>query len=269
MEILFKPVTNFSYGRAGFNPEAIVIHIAEGTLQGGYAWFNNPTSQASSHYMVGKRGEIWQFVKDENTAWHAGGINKPSWNLLKPGVNPNLYTIGIENEGFTGEPWTENMYRSCAELIFNLSVKYSIPVDRDHIIGHYQINSVSRINCPGNGVDLNKLINLVKNYSEDPEMIAELQAQIKKLAKQIDNLSKANIDASTIINKYKAQNTLLVRDTNRLKKEIQELKDAANNSDIESLQRENTLLRNEIATLQANQIKLNNRIIELEKLVNN
>lgn len=163
MDVVWKPVVNFTEGRAGYKSEAIVIHIGEGTLEGGYAWFNNPASGVSAHYMIGKEGEKWQFVKDENTAWHAGGINKPSWPLLKPGVNPNLYTIGIEHEGWTGEEWTQKMKDSSAELIAHLCQKYSITLDNVHIIGHYMINSVSRINCPGKGVDIeNDLINPAK-----------------------------------------------------------------------------------------------------------
>ncbi|MCA9381543.1 N-acetylmuramoyl-L-alanine amidase, partial [Candidatus Dojkabacteria bacterium] len=162
MNIVWKPVRNKSNGRFGYKPEAIVIHIAEGWLNGAYSWFNNPTSQASAHYMIGKNGVIWQFVADEDTAWHAGGVNQPRWALLKPRINPNLYTIGIEHEGFTGEPWTQEMYEASSELIASLCTKYKIPLDRNHIIGHNQINSVSRERCPGTGVDFDKLIELAK-----------------------------------------------------------------------------------------------------------
>lgn len=190
MEIKWKPVTNYSKGRFGFRPEAIVIHIAEGWLAGGYSWFNNPASQVSSHYMIGKNGEIWQFVSDEDTAWHAGGVSNASWSKLKAGINPNLYTIGIENEGFTGEGFTEAMYHSNAYLIATLSRKFGIPINRNTVIGHYEINSSTRANCPGKGVDFNRLIDLSKLLLEDPEMIEKLQKQITALSGEVENLKK-------------------------------------------------------------------------------
>lgn len=190
MEIKWKPVINYSKGRFGFKPEAIVIHIAEGWLAGVYSWFNNPSSQVSSHYMIGKNGEIWQFVSDEDTAWHAGGVSNASWSKLKSGINPNLYTVGIENEGFTGVGFTEAMYHSNAFLIAKLSRKFGIPINRSTVIGHYEINSSSRPNCPGPGVDFNKLIELSKLLLEDPEMIEKLQKQISELSREIENFKK-------------------------------------------------------------------------------
>ena len=36
---------NFSRGRAGYNPEAVVIHIMDGSLIGTDSWFNDPRSR--------------------------------------------------------------------------------------------------------------------------------------------------------------------------------------------------------------------------------
>lgn len=108
----------------------------------------NPKAQASAHYLVTRSGEIYQLVKDEYAAWHAGWVDKPSWSLYD-GTNPNRYTIGIEHEGYPDEELTEVQYQATLQLHKELINKYSIPIDTEHIIGHYRIDSVNRPNCPG------------------------------------------------------------------------------------------------------------------------
>lgn len=154
---------NYSKGPSGHTPIGLILHIMSGTLKGTDAWFNNPKSQASAHYGIGKNGEIHQYVRELDTAWHAGGINKPSWSLLKPKINPNLYTIGIEHEGQPTDVWTDAMKQASSQLIKDICARWSIPIDRFHIVGHYEINSVTRANCPA--IDksiIDTLINLAK-----------------------------------------------------------------------------------------------------------
>lgn len=138
--------TNFTQGRGGYKPEAIVIHVMDGTLKGTDAWFNNKGSGVSAHYGIGKNGEVHQYVRDEDMAWHAGAVVRPTWSLIKS-ANPNLYTIGIEHEGTATSAWTEAQKAASAKLIRELCVKYGIPMDRAHIIGHYEIRA-SKPNCP-------------------------------------------------------------------------------------------------------------------------
>lgn len=45
---------NKDKGREGYRPEAIVIHIMEGTLKGTDAWFSNEESGVSAHMESGK-----------------------------------------------------------------------------------------------------------------------------------------------------------------------------------------------------------------------
>ena len=63
MPVLKKLITiNFTKGRSGQKPRAIVLHLMGGTLKGTDSWFRNPVAQASTHYGVGKKGEIYQWV---------------------------------------------------------------------------------------------------------------------------------------------------------------------------------------------------------------
>lgn len=147
---------NFKAGRNGRKPIAIVNHITAGRMPGCLSWMQNPQAQASSNYLVTKDGRILQLVRDEDTAWANGGVNKPSWPLYD-GTNPNRYTISIEHEGLPGETLTEPQYQATLWLHRHLCQKWGIPIDRDHIIGHYRIDSVNRPNCPGPGFPWERL----------------------------------------------------------------------------------------------------------------
>ena len=151
-------------GRAGFRPEAVVIHIMEGTLAGTDSWFQNPQSKVSTHYGIGKQGQIHQYVGETDTAYHAGRRSNPSWVGIKP-QNPNLYTIGIEHEGDANSAWPTAMYEASARLVRDICTRWSIPVDRDHIIGHREI--YDRKTCPGHVVDLDRLVRMAREEALD------------------------------------------------------------------------------------------------------
>jgi N-acetyl-anhydromuramyl-L-alanine amidase AmpD len=106
----------------------IIIHNTEGSYTSAIAHFQNPKSYVSAHYIIRSAdGAITQMLSTKDTGWHAG-----DWWV-------NMHSIGIEHEGKAaqGATWyTEAMYRASADLVRYLSKKYSIPLDRDHIIGH-------------------------------------------------------------------------------------------------------------------------------------
>lgn len=149
MEIKQAPSPNHFKGRSGQRIIAIVDHITAGLMPGCLSWMQNPKAKGASHYLVTRKGEIYQLVKDSDAAWGNGEVHKPSWPYLIAGVNPNSYTVSIEHEGVPTEPLTEPQYQASLWLHKQLIAKYAIPIDRDHIIGHYRIDSVNRPNCPG------------------------------------------------------------------------------------------------------------------------
>lgn len=132
-----------NYGRI-----AIVDHITAGLMTGCLSWLTNPESKASAHYLVTRVGEIFQLVDELNSAFHAGVVNDSDWPLYT-GQNPNWYTIGIEHEGLPDEPLTEAQYQASLWLHRQIIARWGIPIDEDHIIGHYRIDTVNRPNCPG------------------------------------------------------------------------------------------------------------------------
>lgn len=113
----------------------IVVHNMEGSYDSSIAWFQDPASYVSAHYLIrSSDGEVTQMVKNKDTAWHAG-----NWYM-------NMHSIGVEHEGFAAEGaswYTMEMYRSSAELVKYLAKKHDIPLDRDHILGHDEYMGVN------------------------------------------------------------------------------------------------------------------------------
>ncbi len=155
LTIIQKPSANFLKGRAfggiAYKPEAVVIHIMEGSLSGTDQWFQSGSAASgkpvSAHYGIGQNGEIHQYVKEEDSASHAGVEDHPTWTLIKKTGNPNYYTIGIEHEGVSTSVWSNEMKKASAAMIREICARWAIPLDRLHIIGHYEIKS-SKPNCP-------------------------------------------------------------------------------------------------------------------------
>ena len=194
-------VKNFGE-RGKFKPEAIVIHIGEGTKEQIASTFRY--EQKSSHYLVCKNGEIWQFVNEDKSAWHAGNVIKPTSKMVKERLiqNPNLWTIGIEHEGM--DNINELQYQTSIQLVADICKRWSIPPDREHIIGHREIRADKR--CPAK-IDMDRIVKgavdiiypkpvesvILKEDIKDKE-ISELRQLISQLLAYIANyLSKLGV----------------------------------------------------------------------------
>lgn len=160
--------------RYGQKPCLIVWHIADGTYNGTVAWECNPNSGISSHYVLGENGEITQLVPLTEAAYTQGVVKKPTHPLVKmrTNVNPNLYCISIECAGYwskTKGKLTEKQLQAAAELTKHIVAEVKriygveIPIDRQHMIGHCEINTVTRPHCPGELFPYDEIISLVKN----------------------------------------------------------------------------------------------------------
>lgn len=158
MQIQWAPSPNFKVGRKGRKIIAIINHITDGLMPGTLLWLRNSAAKVSSHYLVTKSGQVLQLVKDTDTAYHAGNVNKPNWSLYD-GTNPNFYTLGIEHETLSGENLTELQYLATLELHTELVKKWGITIDQDHIIGHSRLDSINCRNDPGPGFPWDRLFN--------------------------------------------------------------------------------------------------------------
>lgn len=144
----FVSSPNFKKGRDGYLPQAIVLHMTQGSSRSTISWFLNPISEVSAHYLITEDGEIIQFVKEEDTSWHAGVVKNPKWPGLIKGVNPNLYTIGIETALLTPTQipsWRQ--WTALARLVKEVCERNNIPIEARNIVNHNEIRADK--SCPG------------------------------------------------------------------------------------------------------------------------
>jgi N-acetylmuramoyl-L-alanine amidase len=158
LTILPKPVASSNYraGRGGKKPIAIVIHISTSTAASCDAWFANPASKVSAHYLVCRDGTIHQYVDEENTAYHAGLVVHPTC-IPELRKNTNQLTLGIEHEGKVTQEPTDTQYAASAALIAELSRRWDISLNVAHVIPHKAIRADK--DCPGK-VNVSRLLAL-------------------------------------------------------------------------------------------------------------
>jgi hypothetical protein len=141
---------NHYSGRNGWPVVAIVIHTMAGTLESCDSWFNNPSSQVSSHYGIGLAGEQHQYVALANGSW-ANGIIEPGseWPaIVGNSTNPNYQTVTVETEdnGSGNTPVTDEQYASTLAVCRLARQTYP---SITYLMGHNVISPSSRSQCCG------------------------------------------------------------------------------------------------------------------------
>lgn len=150
---------NFTVG--GLQAKIIVLHGTSG--QGDpYNWWNTLGTQASADFWIPRSGKVKQYVKLGDTSWSNGPLVKPDvsvpflrwlveYKRSHPDATGNSWTTSIEFEKDTGnkQGLTASQIVEGRKLIKWLSHELAIPLDRNHVLGHYQFDSVSRGGCPG------------------------------------------------------------------------------------------------------------------------
>jgi N-acetyl-anhydromuramyl-L-alanine amidase AmpD len=168
--------------RGGIVPDMIVVHTSEGYYKSGIEWLCSTRAQASTHYFVGKEGQVAQLVSLKRAAWGNAttcksatdpryyGRSKNALVKARP-YSANRYTISIECEGFyskDGGKLTEKQHKKLSKLIAKIIRRVKkiygvdIPVDRQHIVSHSELVPFWKPNC-GAGIDKERLVKDVQN----------------------------------------------------------------------------------------------------------
>jgi len=165
---------NYGTGRSGKAINKIVLHWIVGSLESADATFANPDRKASAHYGIGDK-EVHQYVREEDTAWHASNLTV------------NRESIGIEHEGgwllddrISRSVPTNETHKTSAKLVAEICQRYNIPIDREHITAHREYRNTQ---CPGSLAIL-EIIEMAKNFSVPPSLEITNQTKIP----QIENL---------------------------------------------------------------------------------
>jgi len=152
-----------------------------GTMSGTASWFASPISSVSAHYGIGLNGEVHQYVKDDKSAWSNGRVNNPTAKIVLDNlnINQNKISLSIEHEGQDLSKAPEIQLKTSAELIKTLAMKWNIPINRQHIIGHYEIFA-GKPNCPSTDKSvIDKIITLANGIDE----LVSVKVPKSKLAK--------------------------------------------------------------------------------------
>ncbi len=184
MKIIKAYSPNKFINRAGYHPNKMLIvdHITEGSATSCINWFKQTKAQASSHFLVTKKGEIYQFMPITDGSWANGTScysNNPMYFkhstnrfINTDDTNANLFTVSIEHEGVSSQTkgrLTDAQYKATVwlhrHIIQEVKRIYGIviTVDREHIIGHYEVSPRTRSKSdPGVEFPFDKIISELK-----------------------------------------------------------------------------------------------------------
>ena len=164
-------------GRNGYIPCIIVCHI-NNTYGSAIKLFYNSETDVSSHFVIRRDGHVKQVVSLDDSSWANGTsireasdvyyrfAKTPLINTIKD--NANYYTFSIEHESFDGS-LTEEQFKATVQvmkkIIIYLKEKYNYDfiIDREHIIGHNDVNPIVRTKCPGKDFPFERIIKELQN----------------------------------------------------------------------------------------------------------
>jgi len=109
----------------------IIHHTAQDSLEQTLHTFTVPHAQVSSHYVIGRNGEVYQMLNDYVRGWHAGA---GKWGSV---TDLNSVSLGIELDNNGNEPFSEAQIYSLLNVLDTLKKKYNIPTA--NFIGHSDI----------------------------------------------------------------------------------------------------------------------------------
>jgi len=235
MNITKKNSPNKYNGRNGWKPDMIVCHITEGSYEGAVSWLCNPDAEASAHFVVAQDGRITQLVPLTDGAWCNGTSTDPSKNtyygksslaaVRERKTNANYYTVSIEHEGIwakTKGKLTDAQLAATIELIAYIRSEVKriygveIPLDREHIVGHYQINPITKPNCPGALFQFDAIISALKGNAPSGNTGGSTLYRVQVGAYSV----KDNAERTMASLKAKGYDTMLVKANNLYKVQI-------------------------------------------------
>jgi len=151
--------------RNGLKPRLIVLHDTEGAnvpgirdLESLGAYFDKPSTQASSHVGVDAEGNAALFVADGAKAWTQSSYNSIS--------------LSVEQIGFASQvAWPEAQLRKTAQYIAYWSKKHDIPIISSTVHGVCQHSALGaagggHADC-GPNYPFDRVLSLARDYAKN------------------------------------------------------------------------------------------------------
>ncbi len=175
---ILRPTTYYGYPTvsAGRRIKPTILAVIHGTDGFGIP---SPSSTKSWTFSVTRDGTIYQFMDPVIAApWTNGDIKSPDTSnplvaaMVGSRYNPNEYCfLTIENVCYiSGGQRLTQAQLDADRAILRWGAKLSgLPMDRRHVIGHYQINGETRVNCPTVPADRPRVFNGVLGTTTIPD----------------------------------------------------------------------------------------------------
>jgi N-acetyl-anhydromuramyl-L-alanine amidase AmpD len=115
-----------SSGRGVMSVKALILHATAGSASFDHRIFMGlePGYQVSIHYYILKNGEIRQYVREQNTAWHTGDSSFHGINDFA--LNQSTIGVELENRNTGRDPYPEAQIDSAIELFVDLTTRHNI-----------------------------------------------------------------------------------------------------------------------------------------------
>ncbi len=199
---VWRPSPNYSTRRNNLKPRFIVIHYtAMATCELAIERLCSPMHEVSCHYLISEKGKIFQLVKEEMRAWHAGA---GEWQGLE---DINSRSIGIELANKGNHPFPLPQIYSLEEILSQLMCKWKIP--NHNIIGHSDM-AVGRKFDPGHkfdwrGLSLNELTIWPNSEFSEPVDIDEFVSLAKKFGYSAPISSSSGESLISLLESFRAR----------------------------------------------------------------
>ncbi|MDR0736748.1 MAG: N-acetylmuramoyl-L-alanine amidase [Zoogloeaceae bacterium] len=124
----WRPSPNFEPRRANY---VILHHTSNDTLEYALGVLTHPLSGVSSHYLIGRDGQVLQLVDENQRAWHAGA------SMWGGQTDMNSASIGIELDNTGNEPFPPIQIDALIALLRDIRSRHAIP--RANVLAHADI----------------------------------------------------------------------------------------------------------------------------------
>jgi N-acetyl-anhydromuramyl-L-alanine amidase AmpD len=178
MKIYRKNSPNHYNGRNGWKADVVVFHQTGGTsATPALNYYMNAAAQCSPNWVIDTDGTIYELVHPDNAAYCNGTRTVPGQKLYyglataklvkERKTNANFFTYSME---FVHCQWgniNDAQIQAAIDLIKNVIVPHMrkngvVPkFDRDHFIGHCEIDPITRAACPGKQFPYQTIIDAV------------------------------------------------------------------------------------------------------------
>jgi hypothetical protein len=137
----------------------------------------------SAHDYIARDGSVLACIPTSIAAWNNGQLNRPNLKLdsvraiaerdrKDPSFNPNeAYVREVECTGYPGSfPLTKDQRETVAYLIARDSIRWGLPITRETVHMHRDLDSVNRASCPFTGdeeAQLSRVIERARQIKAD------------------------------------------------------------------------------------------------------